>query len=277
MNENIKHLAQLAKTLDSYSITTREEKQAFLQDIINVIAQLKSATSSINKDTKDTLNLIVKQVNVEHDRILKEVKTTTQNSESSLTAQIRQALSDCKAMCDEIKAMDLQDGEDGQDGEDADEELIIEEVLKKIPKQELDAKELVDKINNGSELIDASKIKNLPQPVINHISHGAVGQVETKLKAGSNVTITTDVTGAKVINSTGGSTATFYTETPSGLIDGANKTYTVANSITMVMVFAINGQFLHPTTDYTVSGTTITMVNALDSSLSGTGFTIVYN
>lgn len=75
---------------------------------------------------------------------------------------------------------------------------------------------------------------------------------------------------------------TTYTETPSGLINGSNTTYTVAHSITSIFSFAINGQFLHPqdisagTGDYTFSGNTITFLTALPSQLSGTAFTICY-
>lgn len=94
------------------------------------------------------------------------------------------------------------------------------------------------------------------------------------VKAGSNITITTDADGKKVITSTGGS-ATIYTETPSGLINGSNKVYTVSNTVTTVIGFWINGQFIHPS-EYTSVGTTITFVTALDASLSGTGFTISY-
>lgn len=77
--------------------------------------------------------------------------------------------------------------------------------------------------------------------------------------------------------SSSGTVAIVYTETPAGLINGSNKTYTVAHTITNVYSFAINGQFLHPTADYTFSGTTITLVTALDASLSGDPFTITYS
>lgn len=70
--------------------------------------------------------------------------------------------------------------------------------------------------------------------------------------------------------------SSFYTETPSGLINGSNTTYTVVHDITTVFNLAINGQYLHPNVDYTVSGDTITMVTALDASLSGLPFTITY-
>ena len=74
-----------------------------------------------------------------------------------------------------------------------------------------------------------------------------------------------------------GTVAIVYTETPTGLINGSNVTYTTAHIITNVYSFAINGQYLHPISDYTLSGVTITMVTALDASLSGKPFTIIYS
>lgn len=72
-----------------------------------------------------------------------------------------------------------------------------------------------------------------------------------------------------------GSSTTIYTQTPVGAVDGANKTYTVTNTITTVISLIINGMYVHPA-EYTVSGAGFTMGTAFDPSLSGTGFTIVY-
>lgn len=70
-------------------------------------------------------------------------------------------------------------------------------------------------------------------------------------------------------------TTTVYTETPSGLINGSNTSYTVLHTINNIFSFAINGQYIHPS-DYSTSGDTITFGTALPSSLSGLPFTIVY-
>lgn len=69
---------------------------------------------------------------------------------------------------------------------------------------------------------------------------------------------------------------TIYTQTPSGAVNGSNKTYSVTNTIVGIFSFAINGQYLHPGTDYNFSGSTITFVNALPAELNGLPFTIVY-
>lgn len=82
--------------------------------------------------------------------------------------------------------------------------------------------------------------------------------------------------GVVEVTLSGGAGGTVYEETPTGLINGSNVTYTVANSITTIYNFAINGQFLHKDSDYTYSGDTITFLSPLDASLSGKPFTITY-
>lgn len=112
-------------------------------------------------------------------------------------------------------------------------------------------------IQNGGVVVDkVTRVINFVGAGINSVVRTASGVV--------NVTIS------------GISGATVYTETPSGLINGSNVTYTTAHIMTTVYNFAINGQYLHPTSDYSFSGTTITMVAALDSSLSGKPLTITY-
>lgn len=75
------------------------------------------------------------------------------------------------------------------------------------------------------------------------------------------------VTHRLLVDATGGST--FYTDTLSGTIDGANKTFTVANTITSALALYIANSVYQPVVDFTTSGTTITMVVAPDVSLSG--------
>ena len=53
-------------------------------------------------------------------------------------------------------------------------------------------------------------------------------------------------------------------ETPAGTLDGANKVFTLANTPVKVLYVALNGliQDVGATNDYTISGSTITMVTA---------------
>jgi hypothetical protein len=81
------------------------------------------------------------------------------------------------------------------------------------------------------------------------------------------------VTGRLLVSGTGGS-ATIYTETPTGAIDGVNKVYTTAQTITTVIGMWYNGEFIHPA-EYTPSGAGFTMGTALPV-ISGAAFTISY-
>ena len=69
--------------------------------------------------------------------------------------------------------------------------------------------------------------------------------------------------------------ATLYTETPTGAIDGVNKTYTVLHTINSIYTFAINGQYID-SSQFSTTGSTITFVTALPAVLSGTAFEIKY-
>ena len=91
-----------------------------------------------------------------------------------------------------------------------------------------------------------------------------------------NLTVTKTSNGISVSGESGGIGGSIYTETPTGLINGSNVTYTVLHDITTVYSFAINGQFIHPS-EYSVSGNEITMIGALPSVLSGSSFTIIYS
>lgn len=109
----------------------------------------------------------------------------------------------------------------------------------------------------------------------NQLDHGYLhGAGITALMAGSGIQLVKDNNGNYTIIATGG-LGTIYTETPTGAIDGSNKAYTTAHTINTVLSFYINGEFIHPS-QYSVSGDTITFVTALDSSLSGLPFTIIY-
>lgn len=77
------------------------------------------------------------------------------------------------------------------------------------------------------------------------------------------------------VSETTDETFVFYSETPTGAIDSNNVTYTVTHAITTVFSFAIGTAVIHPS-EYTYSGSTITMLTPLDISLASEPFTIVY-
>lgn len=73
----------------------------------------------------------------------------------------------------------------------------------------------------------------------------------------------------------GGGT-TIYTETVSGTINGSNTIFTVPTTVAAPIVLVLANSTYQNLVDYTVSGTTITMTTAPDSSLSGQSFWMVH-
>ena len=114
-------------------------------------------------------------------------------------------------------------------------------------------------------------------------NHAPVLSATSSVDGKSVVLVWADpVTHRLLVSASSSATTTVYTETPSGLINGSNTTYTTVHTINNIFSMAINGTYLHPqdvgagTGDYTVSGSTITFLTALPSSLAGTSFTVVY-
>lgn len=158
--------------------------------------------------------------------------------------------------------------------------------------------EIVEKVNQANKKIDPNKIKGLSDAFkaielygsnpTGYASGGAnqitiqdegtrVNDFFTTLNfVGAGVTASYLGNGIIAITIPGSST-TVYTETPTGAIDGLNMTYTTANTITTVYSFAINGMYLHPTIDYTCTGSTIMMVTPFSADLNGKPFTIIYS
>lgn len=103
-----------------------------------------------------------------------------------------------------------------------------------------------------------------------NIAQGANTTVVATDDAGTSITTIT-------VTSTGGSSSTWAKETPSGLINSVNVTYTlahtpIANSLSLI----VNGQVYTEGIDYTVSGSTITMTVPLDILFASLPFIAQY-
>lgn len=162
----------------------------------------------------------------------------------------------------------------------------------------LDSDEVMAHLNASKKSIDPKRVRGLPDAlkVLDQFGTNPQGHYEnvggsnplillsngvrvsdfvTEINFSTNITAVYSGSGRVTLTATGGGSAT-YSETPSGLVNGSNTTYTTVNAITTVINLTINGQFIHPA-EYVVAGAGFTMGTALDSSLSGKGFTIVYS
>lgn len=165
------------------------------------------------------------------------------------------------------KGKDGRDGKDGKDGTDG------ENIDPKLVKSMENALRVVDSF--GKNPVGAYQNVGGANPLI-MLSNGVrISDFITELNFSTNVTAVYSGSGRVTLTATGGGSTTF-SETPSGTIDGANKVFTTLHTITTVINFALNGQFIHPS-EYTAVGTTVTFTTAPDVTLSGLPFTIIYS
>lgn len=204
MNPNLEKLQKLFALLKEETISPSQLKD-MVAVMVAVVKKSREENQKVSEDLKATLNETLKYISKEHEKTLKNTEGLNEIKIKRLEKMVSDTLKTAQNALKEVKSIEV------MDGADADSEEIIKEVLKKLPKVEKvvldDRKKIVEKINSGgNEKINASEIKGLPEftrEVIHEV--GSVGHIETPLKAGTNVTITTDSSGAKVISASGGS------------------------------------------------------------------------
>lgn len=80
------------------------------------------------------------------------------------------------------------------------------------------------------------------------------------------------VTHRLLVDSAGGSGATFTWYDVTGSLNGSNVTFTIPVSPASGIILVLARQMQMDTIDYSISGSTITMTYAPDASFSGQGF-----
>lgn len=199
--------------------------------------------------------------------------------------EINNKISEVNKLAKELKSLDLTPKQ-------ADEILIVDRVLSKIPKKEILGQEIVTKINaeplEESRQIDFSHIKNAPKSsnVVTRIANPvAVFDEGTLITdfikelsfAGAGVQVAL-VDGRVVVTITGSSSSESNNET---LTDsGDHTTFTFANAPASGGVRNVwvkeTGQLLTVTSDYSVSGTTLTATRSMTDG-DGNAFTLISN
>lgn len=262
-SQETKNLQELARKMLGKQLITNDDFQSGLNDIINAFAQYRSASQTINKETRDTLNLIVKQVNVEHDRILADVEKTTEEASTSIKSNLQSTksnlkeseklVSDCKKMCDKITILMDKLPENGYtpikgvdyfDDESIDEETVIEEVVAKVPKETPETvREKLETLKDD-ERLDISAIKGWEKVLegIKNTGKVVLGSPKFLSYLFGDVAITTPTNGQGLVyDSTLG-------KWKNGTVSGGGLTvYTTASTIddtNVTFVFAVAPTFV---------------------------------
>lgn len=135
------------------------------------------------------------------------------------------------------------DGKDGKDGKDGSPDTA-EDIRNKL------------ELLSDEERLDAKYIKNLPESVQRTIVERG-GFVETPLKAGTNVTVTKDASGAWVIGAPATSGGFVNTETPTGTVNGSNTTFTF--TVTPKVIVVDTGRIMISGLGFTMAGLVATL------------------
>jgi hypothetical protein len=174
--EQLKALAGLVDIFDTSNIITEKEIEQVLSGITNIIASFKKENDKLNAETKKIVESLLERIVSEYTIIKKEAKIDIEKQNQKLFQEIEKQIEDkTKVFNKKIQyAEDLLENIKffQESKETINEETIISSVLNRIniPTPEILTPEtgetIVDKINSSENQIDASKIKNLPQPRI---------------------------------------------------------------------------------------------------------------
>lgn len=191
MKPNLEKINEILALLQNDTITPKQLEQ-FLQHVLYTVKQTKDKLVEENNNLVDNISKDFHTKIQEALSIISEKANDNQLEVRQLTNKQKKVheemMSECESLLNEIKSIEIKNGVDGRDGS---------------PDTPDQIRDKLQSLKDENRL-DASSIKNLPKSVETIVREvGTFGQVETPIKAGSNISITTDSTGAKVISSTG--------------------------------------------------------------------------
>jgi len=245
----------------------KDETLRFMAEMRAIQASIKVLSDKVNKEIEDN-----QKMRGEH-------MAKMENECKKMEVFKSRIIKELQEVANEV--MKMKEGKPGKDADEnsvaqkvlgslslPDENSIMEKLSKKLPDEKKLKEELMSKIPKETD----------PMSIIDLIMKLPKGKkLTTKHIDGLDQTISAfrNQLARGYLHGGGLSSATIYTETPTGLINGVNRTYTVLHPIAKVLVYSINGMYIHPN-EYTTSAAAITMGTALDASLSGKEFTIIY-
>jgi hypothetical protein len=176
-----------------------------------------------------------------------------------------------------------------KDGKDADEQMIVDTVLSKIPPPPVieipkeSGEQVIDKINESTGIIKKERVEGLLDALMN-ISYAAMQSMPvttsffnglraknlvidgaTAYQIGDTVHITGITSGGG-----GGSTTALAVTDLSAQANGSNKTFILPTNSSVLEVIGSDSPFIYRQgIDYTVSGTTLTFTAAVNAPSAG--------
>jgi hypothetical protein len=256
-DQNLKNIEKLAQFFGADRILNRDEINIVIKSIAGVLNTYKKETESLNLNTKKLISQILNEIEKQNDNLLVNFNDLKDKTIDGFTYQLGKQLKKIDETCKKVeKLKEKVESIEVHDGADADEEAVIEAVLKKIKLPQyketiITPEEIVSNINELPATeefqIDAKHIKNLPnvsakfgggiskttvQKMIDDSGASGVSlrtdgiangsQAILNLIAGTNITLTDDGVGGITIDASS-----------SGVSDGDKGDITVSSSGTV--------------------------------------------
>lgn len=253
--DKLKKLEELFRMVDEGM--TKDEFLEFSKNIVNFVKKIEIQNTRDILSIKNTVDLLKNKIENDNSLTAKEVKEITRKELENLSNKFTSLSNRLNDAILEIK--------DGEDGKDADEDAILERLIESIkiptveelkddlPKMGTQVRDSLELLQ-GEDRLDASAIKGLED---------LISKYKTEVKVGGG------------FNSVAMNFHMVDDETPTGLVNGSNKNFVIANipSPSESLKVYKDGQRMKIVTDYTFSGVTITF---LDAPLTGSIITCDY-
>ncbi len=173
--EKIKHLQKLAEVFDTDKIITSDEIEQVLKGILVIMNSFKKDNQTLNKETKEAVEILLDRVLTENAKLKELVTRETSDQKEDFAKQVKE-LKDLVSKIQTIKPIDGITPKKGEDYfTDDDKTEIVEDVLAKIKLPEYEVYTLEEKgedivaeinalpTNEDEYKIDFSHIKNAPE------------------------------------------------------------------------------------------------------------------
>ncbi|MFA6897252.1 MAG: hypothetical protein WCQ96_03130 [Patescibacteria group bacterium] len=196
-DQKLEKLKKVLELLKEDTITPKDLER-IVSVLVETVRKSHAENQEMSQDIKGALKQVVEYVDSKTVEAYRDLTSETDKRVSLTEKQAKEALKTAQEAIREIKELYVPD--------DIDEEKIIAETLKRVPKVEIEEEtgdSIVSKINElpeNGEKIDASHIKNLPTSQ----RGGFGGMVVREIVAGTGITIDNSKPGYPKISSTGG-------------------------------------------------------------------------
>lgn len=275
MNPNqLKQLEKLAKVFNTDNVITPEDIAQVVKGIAQIIKVERENVKNLSQEHRELLQAVINTVSEEHDKVLAQVKNTSQNAISETTEAINKltlGIEEVKRIAKEVMEMKP------ENGLDADEDLIVEKVLAEIKLPEYketvldDGEQIRDKLTSleGDKRLDISAIKGTDKLTTQANLDRAISILDQRTQFLVN----------KVNNAAGATAFTSLTDVPSsytgagGKVVAVNVGETGLEFISASGVGTVTSVAATVPTGLTISGSPITAAGTLAIGLD-TGYVI---